>query len=103
MPHVNGGCDVAPVDDAPDAVRILHRLDVREGATGEGVGTGPNVALVLDLETTGLDVERDAIIELAIRRVRYDAEGVITHIDKAYEWVEDPGKPIPPRSPKSPA
>ena len=101
MPQVNGGCQVAPVEDAParddsEAVRILRRLDVRTGPTGCGVGTGANVGLVLDVETTGLDVDRDAIIELAVRRFRYDDDGVITHIDQPYDWVEDPGHAIPP-------
>ena len=80
---------------APD-VRVLRRLDVQAGPTGEGMSRGDHVAVVLDVETTGLDVERDAIIELAIRRFRYDADGVITDIDRAYEWREDPGRPISP-------
>jgi DNA polymerase III subunit epsilon len=96
MSFSNVGCELAPAEGADPSVRVLHRLDVQEGPTGEGAEKGPHVALVLDVETTGLDFERDAIIELAMRRVRYDDRGVITHIDRAYEWTEDPGKPIPP-------
>lgn len=96
MSFSNVGCEVAPADHNDSSVRILHRLDVQEGPTGEGAGKGPHVGLVLDVETTGLDFERDAVIELAMRRFRYDDQGVITHIDRAYEWTEDPGKPIPP-------
>jgi len=96
MSHANGGCILALEADAPGDVRILHRLDLRECATGEGVAKGPYVGLVLDVETTGLDLDRDAIIELAVRRFRYDDDGIITHIDRPYAWVEDPGKPIPP-------
>lgn len=96
MPYSNGGCEVAPDEHARGPERILHPLDVSEGPTGEGVDTGSQVGVVVDVETTGLDMERDEIIQLAIRRFRYDGDGVITHIGCPYEWVEDPGKPIPP-------
>ena len=92
----NDGCEVAPAGAEDSCVRILHRLNVQEGPTGEGVGKGAHIGLVLDVETTGLDYDRDAIIELALRRFRYDEQGVITHIDRSYGWTEDPGKPIPP-------
>lgn len=96
MSFVNGGCEVAPTIEEREDVRILRRIDVRDGPTGEGTDKGPHVGLVVDVETTGLDFERDAVIELAARRFRYDDDGFITHIDRPYEWVEDPGKAIPP-------
>lgn len=94
MAH-HGVCRRAPAPGEGDC-RTLRRLDLREGSTGEGTGRGPHVGLVLDVETTGLDCERDAIIQLAVRRFRYDADGVITHVDRTYEWVEDPGVSLPP-------
>lgn len=96
MSFLNGGCDVAPLVEESEDVRILRRIDVRNGPTDEGADKGRNVAIVLDVETTGLDFERDAVIELAARRFRYDDNGVITHVDRSYEWVEDPGKAISP-------
>ena len=36
------------------------------------------------------------MIELALRRFRYDADGVITDLDEAFEWREDPGEPLHP-------
>lgn len=95
MPHANGGCGLAPAREA-DGCRILHRLEVREGPTGEGDADAPFVASVVDVETTGIDHERDAVIQLALRRFRYDRAGVITRIDRPYSWLEDPGRSIPP-------
>jgi DNA polymerase-3 subunit epsilon len=96
MSYSNVGREFAPAEGGDSSVRILHKLELPEGETGDGAAKGPHVGLVLDVETTGLDFERDAIIELAARRFRYDDDGIITHIDRPYEWVEDPGKPIPP-------
>ena len=49
MSFSNVGCEVAPAEGGDSSVRILHRLDVQEGPTGEGAGKGPHVGLVLDL------------------------------------------------------
>lgn len=81
--------------DADEDVRVLHRLDVKEGSTGEGVDQGASVCAVVDVETTGLDFENDAVIQLAMRRLRFDADGVITRIGASHLWYEDPGRPIP--------
>lgn len=83
-------------DGADDAMRILRRLEVKEGFTGQGADEGASVCAVVDVETTGLDHGRDAIIQLAMRRFRFDADGVITRIGRSFSWHEDPGRPIPP-------
>jgi DNA polymerase-3 subunit epsilon len=80
--------------DAPD-VRVLHRVDLTEGPTGSGNVSSTRVGVAVDVETTGKVLETGAIIELAMRRFRFDAEGVITHVDRSYCWREDPGIPIP--------
>lgn len=78
--------------------RVLHRIDVREGRTGEGNEVdAPFVGIAVDVETTGLDQSKDRIIELALRRFRYDRNGVITNIDIPYSWLEDPGGAISPK------
>ena len=82
--------------DAGGDLRVLRRLEVRQGFTGEGDDVDASVCAVVDVETTGLDHGNDAIIQLALRRFRYDADGVITKIDRPFSWLEDPGRPIPP-------
>ncbi|MBD8640258.1 3'-5' exonuclease [Sphingomonas sp. CFBP 13733] len=77
-------------------VRVQYRLDLAEGPTGFGDDAATRVGVAVDVETTGTVPETGAIIELAMRRFRFDAEGVITHLDRSYCWREDPGSPIPP-------
>lgn len=72
--------------------RVLRKLDVAEGRTGVPYHGGETfVAAVLDVETTGLDAAQDAVIELALRRFRYDKAGRILKIDACWSWFEDPG------------
>jgi DNA polymerase-3 subunit epsilon len=80
--------------DEPDAskVRHLHCIELPCGETGLGdPDDNTQVAVVVDVETTGLDVENDKIIELALRRIRYDPAGRIVEIGKSWSWREDPG------------
>lgn len=81
---------------AGEDVRVLRRLEVKEGFTGQGVDEGASVCAVVDVETTGLDIELDAMIQFAMRRFRFDADGVITRIGACHSFLEDPGRPIPP-------
>lgn len=75
-------------------VRELRRVDVRVGETGAGDPDAPHrIAVALDVETTGLG-DDDRVIELAMRRFRYDADGLIVEIGRAWSWREDPGVPL---------
>ncbi len=76
--------------------RILRRLAIPEGACATGGDADTLVGLALDVETNGLDVERHGIVELAIRRFRFDCNGLITKVDRPYCWLEDPGEPLDP-------
>lgn len=85
---------VSPSDRDGD-VRNLRRIHVETGETGIGDPDGAlKVAVALDVETTGLG-EDDRVIELAMRRFRYDAIGRIVEIGRAWSWREDPGAPLP--------
>lgn len=83
-------------DFAGPDIRHLRRVDLRVGETGFGDPDDPQrVAAVVDVETTGLDPEGDKVIELAVRRFRYDPGGHITEIGRSWRWREDPGIPLP--------
>lgn len=77
-----------------DDCRVLRRLDVREGETGVGGRIDTGIGVVVDVETTGTG-DDDVIIELALRRFRFDPDGVIVKIDRPYSWLEDPGRDLP--------
>ena len=50
---------------------------------------------VLDLETTGLNMEEDKIIEIALKVVKIDKiDGNIISFEESYESFQDPGMPI---------
>lgn len=74
--------------------RVLRRLvPIRHF---ERSAQGPVIrVLVLDTETTGLDHDRDKIIELAILRVNVDsATGLPVGDVEVYDGLEDPGMSI---------
>ncbi|RYG88183.1 DNA polymerase III subunit epsilon [bacterium] len=77
-----------------DAYRLLRRLEIREGLTGIGRKDGTDIGVVVDVETTGIG-EDDEIVELALRRFRFDPDGVVVKIDRSYSWLEYPGRPLP--------
>lgn len=76
--------------------RTLRRLAIEPGPTGEESAGPDSVAAVVDVETTGTNPSHDRIIELAIRTVRFDDNGVITEIGRVDRWLEDPGWSLDP-------
>ena len=75
--------------------KILRRLVPRDDWGNVPAGETRRV-IVLDTETTGLDVRRERIIELAMLSVLVDtATGLPVGPVSTYESFEDPGQPIP--------
>jgi DNA polymerase III subunit epsilon len=55
------------------------------------------VAAVVDVETTGTNPDGDKIIELGVCLFEYDRQsGRVYKVFGSWEWLEDPGFPIPP-------
>lgn len=95
-------CQVRPEDlarqiERDGAFRVLRRVSLPEGVIEPRAELATSaVAAVLDVETTGLDHDRDSIIELAVRRIRFDAGERVLKVDRSYSWLEDPGRPLEP-------
>lgn len=53
------------------------------------------IGVYLDTETTGMDPEKDRIIEIALVPFEYDDAGNIYRVLPAYNALQDPGFPIP--------
>ena len=51
--------------------------------------------ILLDVETTGVDTAKDLVIQLAMRKFRFDAQGIIS-VGEVFDQLNDPGIPIPP-------
>ena len=84
---------VATISSSDD-FRLLRRVRFGEGIVDILPEIAVGIGAAVDVETTGLDPEKDRVIELAVRRFRYDAEGRIVRLDRAHSWTEDPGMPI---------
>jgi DNA polymerase III subunit epsilon len=90
------------VEEMADAVgrhadyRVLRRLPVMDRHDVRGSRPGMLHGCALDVETTGRDPERDAIIELAVQRFTATPDGAIVVTGAPRSWLEDPQRPILP-------
>jgi len=76
--------------------RVVRRFEPRRRYAEDDPATSKRTALFVDVETTGLDSARDAIIEFAAVPFAYGVEdGEIYDVGEALSFLEDPGSPIP--------
>lgn len=81
--------------EATGDYRVLRRMKPRTAITPPAdavIRTG----LFLDVETTGLDVLRDEIIELAMVPFTYSLEGQIFEVLEPFQSFSQPSRPISP-------
>lgn len=70
--------------------RFLPPRRYREAPANVLLSTG----LYVDVETTGLDVEQDRIIELAMVPFDFDDDGNVYRVAPGFAQLEDPGSPL---------
>lgn len=78
--------------------RVLRAIDhAREVDQLGSCDAGEKIAVVVDTETTGLDPLEDRLIEIAVQRFRYSADGQVREVEQVRSWLEDPERPLPER------
>lgn len=90
-------CIADRLSDDPN-YRVLRALPQPYFAmTGEGGPPEGRCIALVDLETTGLNPETGAIIELAIKLLWVADDGELLGHFPIYSWLEDPGFPLDPQ------
>lgn len=91
--HLNLAELAATLERSPD-YRILRRLVPRSEFTS-GDSQSTRTGLILDVETTGLDVSRDEIIELGMVKFTYRPDGQIVRVIDTFSCFNQPSGTIP--------
>ncbi|WP_194254707.1 exonuclease domain-containing protein [Gluconobacter cerevisiae] len=85
--------DLADILSASNDYRVQRRLKSRSNIT-QPDGTPTKTAILVDVETTGLDLQNDEIIELAMISFTYSLDGRIFEIGQTFQHFQEPSRPI---------
>lgn len=90
--------EAARLLEAHPDFRIIRRISPR-AAFAENDGRALSKGVVVDTETTGINPDKDAIIELGMVLFEFDPEtGKAYRVLESFDQLEDPGFPVPPDS-----
>lgn len=95
LKHETGLAAMAEALSRSADYRVLRRLVPRPllpPSIGQSVRTG----VILDVETTGLDQQRDEVIELGMVKFDYHPQGHIAGVRDIFTAFNEPSVPIPP-------
>jgi len=87
--------DVARLLERSPDFRVLRRLQPREVFCADPCEQ-PLVGVVLDSETTGLDLDKAEVIELAMLKFQYSPAGEVLRVIDTFSELRQPADPIPP-------
>lgn len=77
--------------------RVLRRVRPRDVRRDHTLAPGEAVAVIVDVETTGLDHRRDEVIELGMVAFVHDQVGQIGPVLGTLSQLRQPSTPIPPK------
>ena len=80
--------------DCHDDFRVLRRLKPRPVDSTHRLRPGESIALLVDVETTGLDHRRDEVIEIGMVAFVHDAEGRICSVVGVLGALHEPNGEI---------
>ncbi|MGJ4858080.1 3'-5' exonuclease [Labrys sp. La1] len=81
--------------EATGRYRIQRKLEPRSVVSWDK-SRFPRLAVIVDTETTGLDHEKNEIIELGMVAVTYDPSGQVGDVVGIFNALRQPQEPIPP-------
>lgn len=90
--------EAARLLDAHSDFKVIRRITPRKSFS-ENDGRALSKGVIVDTETTGIDHDKDAIIELGMVLFEFDPEtGIAYNVLDSFDQLEDPGFPIPPEA-----